>query len=499
MAKPAPPPSLQEITRKLSLHSVAKPPKPPSILAASGGESDSDSIVSPDLAPPSPLVPVSAPTGILISSSSQPPLSVIAEARAGSGEESEEEDEEGGWRSEHAGPAAKRSRDDSVIKAGYLWKKGERRKTWKKRWFVLRPTQLAYYKTSAEYRLLRLLELSEVHSCTTVDLKKHAHSFGLVSPTRTFYLHADSSQEMQGWVTAINHAKENLDTTSTQNSGGSSSPINIPTRKSSGQGPTATSSTSHSPLSHAITTSDSDDAYGSAPNSYSASSPPRTSLQTSPSKHQTNHPADPGKMVLSGYLMKMGAQRRKWRKRWFVLTGEFLTYSGSHMDTKPHRQVPLSQIVDALECEMPHNRAAPHGSIPAASPPQALAGSADDGDPSGTHTFKIITTKRALLLCAPSEEEEIQWLSAVRALIARRSGANPTEGAPTATSGQGAGREKAGSEIAHGHPISGSASVATSGSGGLRAKVRRLSTSGTSGTSHHPRGVSEESSVDRHH
>lgn len=38
------------------------------------------------------------------------------------------------------------------------------------------------------------------------------------------------------------------------------------------------------------------------------------------------------------------------------------------------------------------------------------------------NTFKIVTTKRALLLCAPSEEEEIKWLSAIRVLIARRSG-----------------------------------------------------------------------------
>jgi hypothetical protein len=44
------------------------------------------------------------------------------------------------------------------------------------------------------------------------------------------------------------------------------------------------------------------------------------------------------------------------------------------------------------------------------------------------HTFKIVTTKRTLVLCAPSEEEEIQWLSAVRALIARRSDAGVVPG-----------------------------------------------------------------------
>lgn len=34
--------------------------------------------------------------------------------------------------------------------------------------------------------------------------------------------------------------------------------------------------------------------------------------------------------------------------------------------------------------------------------------------------FKVVTTKRALVLSAPSEEEEIRWVSAVRALLARR-------------------------------------------------------------------------------
>jgi hypothetical protein len=35
--------------------------------------------------------------------------------------------------------------------------------------------------------------------------------------------------------------------------------------------------------------------------------------------------------VLSGYLMKCGSKRHNWRKRWFMLNGEKLVYSGSHM------------------------------------------------------------------------------------------------------------------------------------------------------------------------
>lgn len=37
--------------------------------------------------------------------------------------------------------------ENVTLKSGYLMKKGERRKAWKKRWFVLRGGQLAMYKT----------------------------------------------------------------------------------------------------------------------------------------------------------------------------------------------------------------------------------------------------------------------------------------------------------------------------------------------------------------
>ena len=67
---------------------------------------------------------------LITGSSAQPPLSSIAERRSGSGgEESEEdEDEEGGWHAESVDPKERGSLNESVLKTGYLWKKGERRK-----------------------------------------------------------------------------------------------------------------------------------------------------------------------------------------------------------------------------------------------------------------------------------------------------------------------------------------------------------------------------------
>jgi len=61
--------------------------------------------------------------------SASTPLSAIAERRSASGESDDDDDEEeGGWRSAKCHEKPKGSTEESVIKAGYLWKKGERRK-----------------------------------------------------------------------------------------------------------------------------------------------------------------------------------------------------------------------------------------------------------------------------------------------------------------------------------------------------------------------------------
>lgn len=76
-------------------------------------------------------------SGVLLSgSSSQPPLSSIAERAVGSGEESEEdEEEERPWRTADKSQCLQDSVDEGVIKSGYLWKKGKRRKV--SAWFQM--------------------------------------------------------------------------------------------------------------------------------------------------------------------------------------------------------------------------------------------------------------------------------------------------------------------------------------------------------------------------
>ncbi|KAH9831535.1 PH-domain-containing protein [Rhodofomes roseus] len=480
MSRSAPPPSHQEVTRKLSMHS--KPPPKVRVLGRALSRrhlctrgayvivcySDSESvIVAPEASNAAPTVAI-AGSALVTSPSSQPPaLSAIAERRDGSGEESEEDEDEGvgGWRTVDVKRPQRGSYDETMLMSGYLWKKGERRKTWKRRWFVLRPAHLAFYKTDAEYKLLRLLDLNDVHTCTPVALKKHSNTFGLVSPTRTFYLSAETSQELTDWVKAISKARQALLATNTQAS--ATAPVPIPSSTSHhhvnkplhSAPPIVASSLSQSPHGHHLTSSDSDDA------------------SPAPVRHLQDH--SPGKagavkdspiVVLSGYLLKCGSRRHNWHKRWFVLSSEKLVYSRSHMDTKPHRQVPLAQILDALEYDLPSHRHAPSSTVAgSASPPQQFAGIGDGDDTHGQNTFKIVTTKRTLLVCAPSEEEEIKWLSAVRALIARRSEAGVVPGDATPV------------KLAPGAPAAGAGAGASMGTGAGKRRdsfARRLSLSG---------------------
>ncbi len=81
--------------------------------------------------------------------------------------EGDEDDEDG----EHFdnGEAQHNMITESTVKSGYLEKKGEKRKTWKKRWFVLRSSKLAYYKNDKEYQLLRFIDVGDIKTVASVE------------------------------------------------------------------------------------------------------------------------------------------------------------------------------------------------------------------------------------------------------------------------------------------------------------------------------------------
>eukprot|EP01104_Vermistella_antarctica_P010533 TRINITY_DN281_c0_g4_i1.p1 TRINITY_DN281_c0_g4~~TRINITY_DN281_c0_g4_i1.p1 ORF type:complete len:1382 (-),score=400.10 TRINITY_DN281_c0_g4_i1:56-4201(-) len=111
-----------------------------------------------------------------------------------------------------------------VLREGYLTKQGGHKKTWKKRWFLLKPNLLYYYKTKQESIahidkkatgviyldgcFVKAVDLSS-HKDTKAsakDNKEHGKQFGIQifhAQRRTYFMYASSEAERQEWIEAF--------------------------------------------------------------------------------------------------------------------------------------------------------------------------------------------------------------------------------------------------------------------------------------------------------
>jgi len=95
----------------------------------------------------------------------------------------------------------------SQVKEGWLTKEGGSFKSWKKRWFVLKDCELSYYKQKGD-ELLGTISLATSGTTQATDRKKKANGFEIPTPSRTFYLSAETENERKEWIDAIEQNKE---------------------------------------------------------------------------------------------------------------------------------------------------------------------------------------------------------------------------------------------------------------------------------------------------
>lgn len=426
--------------------------------------------------------------------------------------------------------------NEEIIQDGYLEKKGERRKTWKRRWFVLRKTSLVYYKNDKEYRLLRMIPLTDIHTCAEVQVKHHDNTFGIVTSERTYYVRAKTKAERDTWTSKVNQAKDSLKKAMRQHSGDdilinkSHSPdhnppiirsatvigdgfdsrrldefgikrpdaLNVDSRELVTLVSNTTLTRSHNPNSSHITRPTPSIVYSPDPSSTTSDCISSASETTNRRRHirsttllsdvmadpsakpyqrrdlssggSSNDPTghdltylssaienllsssddededevmvvtqepsqfhsspqpsgmvenypmsipaaerkltlpEASKTIIQGYLMKQG-KRKTWRKRYFTLTSEKLVYSRTHMmkvGNRGTKQISVRRILDAIECDKT----------------TSLTSDSSTGGGSVSkieeRCFKIITSDRTYLLNAPTEEDEIKWISAIRCLL----------------------------------------------------------------------------------
>ncbi|XP_062375037.1 pleckstrin homology domain-containing family A member 1a isoform X2 [Sardina pilchardus] len=101
------------------------------------------------------------------------------------------------------------AQEQAVLKAGYCVKQGAVMKNWKRRYFILEENSLSYFKSDLEKEPLRLIALKEVHKvqeCKQSDIMMRDNLFEVVTSSRTFYVQADSPEEMHSWIKAISGA-----------------------------------------------------------------------------------------------------------------------------------------------------------------------------------------------------------------------------------------------------------------------------------------------------
>ncbi|KAF9926363.1 hypothetical protein FBU30_004027 [Linnemannia zychae] len=435
--------------------------------------------------------------------------------------------------------------EGQILKSGYLNKKGERIKIWKKKWFVLRTSKLAYYKDNKEYELLRIIDIRDIHKVAEIAVKNKSSVFVIVTPRKTFTVQADSTTDMEQWINAINQAKiqhELASSSDIDSYSGSTPHLDHPnfalqsgagfaagkrpelvkqtsgtflpphqnslslsdpglvnsgdntTRVARNVSPPADSSLSRNePKLSGLSLGIMSQSLGQLPSS--ASSPPTGTVvgsnrvlqqQQSPQRssdglslitsgtqairigsspaspprddgHLSDHlvsslpsnisfnispktPTSPeygyggeqfghgeqnasseeedvvddptvleagrvaeaanapgsglvtgeqldSKVVRQGYLLKLGNTYKTWRKKWFVLRGDKLTYYKNMKEYQPLGIIPLSTIIDVLQT-----------------------------DPVSKHKqycLRIVTAKRSFVCCAPDEDTLLLWLDAI--------------------------------------------------------------------------------------
>ncbi|OLL25979.1 putative PH domain-containing protein [Neolecta irregularis DAH-3] len=255
---------------------------------------------------------------------------------------------------------------EKIVHVGWLHKK-TRKMQWKRRWFVLRPHQLAYYKDEKEYKVLRVIPTTEMTATARIKGKRD-NVFGLFTRNRTFYFSADSSADTDSWVDNIRKTAELTDhLEETQ----LSAPVIDVSHYADG------------PPSDIISGSERGYLSGSENKSSAGSHPRFGGIRSTFNSDKTTESKE-DKVIMQGHLEIQS--RYKMKKRWIVLRGKSLAFYPDSEEYKVKKIIPTAEIAEVVEID----------------------GVAKHKD----NCFQIITDRKIYRMAASSEETLNRWLAA---------------------------------------------------------------------------------------
>lgn len=227
-------------------------------------------------------------------------------------------------------------------RSGMLIKQGMKNKNWKKRLFVISDRELSYYRpdqTSKEAVLggkqsdkgtpLGRIQLDQVSTIEdfSVSSKKDLYGFQLVTPSRTYYLFAETSKDKKLWIEALQPLVGlNADTGSgATNTGGTAGPS--PAFDDDDEDDDDT-------VFHDPGTADGDE------NSGPAGTEENALAQRAEAVSPVAAPAGSGSGY-TGFMLKSSPDFKSWKRRFFILKDMELNYYKTN-DTKGKPQGTVS-------------------------------------------------------------------------------------------------------------------------------------------------------------
>ena len=94
-----------------------------------------------------------------------------------------------------------------VIRQGYLLtlRRSSGVKSWKRLWIVLRLNSLSFYKTEAEYALVKLIDMSSVINAAEIDpvSRTKDHCFQIILEDKTYRFSCNGENDLNAWLGAL--------------------------------------------------------------------------------------------------------------------------------------------------------------------------------------------------------------------------------------------------------------------------------------------------------
>ncbi|XP_052426250.1 pleckstrin homology domain-containing family A member 1-like isoform X2 [Carassius gibelio] len=233
---------------------------------------------------------------------------------------------------------------------------------------------------------LKLIYISKVSDATKLRPKAE-FCFVINAGMRKFYLQANDKQDLVEWVSALNNATKITVPKSGEQVAHNTAEACVDTSGATKQVSYKTEIIAGVPI--ITTTQEKGEGQNGADKSGMRKPPGQLPFYLSRSNQDQS-------VIKAGYCVKQGAVMKNWKRRYFLLDDNALSYFKSDMEREPLRIIPLKEVNKVQECK------------------QSDLMMRDN-------LFELVTTSRTFYIQSDSPDEMHGWIKAISgAIVAQR-------------------------------------------------------------------------------